>query len=50
MINDFMKEYDVTHNEIAFTLVFIVWFFVYLKYKKQWIITTVTIDHYMTNT
>lgn len=47
MINDFMKEYDVTHHEMAFTLVFIAWYFLYLKYKRQWIITSTTIDHYL---
>lgn len=48
MLENFMKEFDVTHHEIAFTLVFITWYFLYLKYRVQWIITSTTIDHYLT--
>ena len=50
MIKDIMTDYDISHYDISILLIFIVWFFVYLKYKKQWIITTVTIHHYLANT
>lgn len=47
---DIMDDYGITHYELAIILVLFVLYTAVLKYKTQWIITTVTIDHYLTQT